>query len=357
MAKFAVDPLKENSIMYLYAIRDEIDFSPSYQRQSDIWPLSKRQLLIDSLINGFDLPKIYFHEISKKKDGRTYRYAVIDGKQRLESIFNFIDGKFAVANDFQDLAGVFGQFAGLTYRAFGKASLKLKARFEVLPLPIYIVRTADLDLIEEMFSRLNEASPLNAPEKRNAFGGPVPGLIREICKHTFFQSRVPFDNRRYRHYDVAAKLLLLTDRGRVVDTKKVHLDRYVKSYVEQSPDSLVSTHAACKEVLDAMTAVFQKNDSLLRLVTIIPVLFGVFAVLLQRKRVNAISRERLKQFDQRKRTNRALAQRDEVNENINYDWLEFDRLTQSPNDSSAIEFKINILLQFLDEEFIANQLK
>jgi len=356
MAKFSVDPLKENSVMYLYAIRDEIDFTPEYQRQSDIWPMSKRSLLIDSLLNGFDLPKIYFHEVSKKKGDQNIRYAVIDGKQRLETIFSFLDGKFPVANDFQDMAGVFGEFSGKYYREFGQASLKLKARFESLPLPVYVVKTNDIDLIEEMFSRLNEASPLNAAEKRNAFGGPIPNLIRDLSGHRFFTKKVPFNNKRYRHYDIIAKLLLFADRGKVVDTKKVHLDRFVKSFVSHSVDSTQSIRAKAEETLNALSVFFEDKDNLLKLVTMIPVYFGLFMVLLLRNQLHSMDREKLLKFEQEKRKNRELAQSDEENDAINYDWLEFDRLTQSPNDSSSIEFKINTLLEYVGVEPIANKL-
>lgn len=355
MAKFSVDPLKENSIMYLYAIRDEIDFTPEYQRQSDIWPISKRILLIDSLLNGFDLPKIYFHEISKKKGDQNLRYAVIDGKQRLETIFSFLDGKFSVANDFQDMAGIFGEFTGKYYKEFGQTSLKLKARFESLPLPIYIVKTNDIDLIEEMFSRLNEASPLNAAEKRNAFGGPIPSLIRDLSKHVFFTKKVPFNNKRYRHYDIIAKLLLFADRGKVVDTKKIHLDRYVKSYIDHNVDSIQSVMSKTEETLSAMSNIFNDKDSLLKLVTMAPVYFGLFMILIARNELNSVNRSKLLSFEQEKRKNRELAQNDEENDSINWDWLEFDRLTQSPNDSSSIEFKINTLLDYIGGIPIANK--
>lgn len=355
MAKFTVDSLKENSLMYLYAIRDEIDFNPPYQRQGDIWPQSKKDLLIDSILNGFDIPKIYFHEVNKKQEGKQIRYAVIDGKQRLEAIFSFLDGKYPVSSEFEDMAGIFGGFAGKYYKDFSATSLKLKARFESLPLPIHIVKTNDLDLVEEMFSRLNEASTLNAAEKRNAFGGPVPSLIKELASHHFFKSSVPFNNHRYRHYDVIAKVLLLAERAKITDTKRIHLDKFVKSYIGQGPDSVESLHYRVSSYLDRMAEIFQKADKLLKLVTMVPVYFALFMVLAARGNQGDVTRSALVKFDEEKRKNRELAQNDEESENINFDWLEFDRLTQSPNDSSSIEFKVNVLLEYLGHDPISNK--
>lgn len=355
MTTFSVDPLKENSLMYLYAIRDEIDFNPIYQRQGDIWPASKKSLLIDSLLNGFDLPKIYFHDVSRRQAGKQTRFSVIDGKQRLEAIFSFLDGKFAVPTDFQDMAGVFGAFAGRRYEEFGKVSLKLKARFESLPLPVYVVKTTDTDLIEEMFSRLNEASPLNAAEKRNALGGPITDVIHELAEHEFFKSTLPFMNKRYKHYDVLAKLLLLAERGRVVDTKRIHLDKFIKSYSINDASEVLAMKARVFEILNVMHREFEKGERLLKLVTMVPIYFALVMVLLSRGQVIKFNRFLLLEFEDRKRKNRELAQSDEENSGVNYDWLEYDRLTQSPNDSSSIEFKINVLLNYLGETSIPNK--
>lgn len=54
-------------------------------------------------------------------------------------------------------------------------------------LPIVCVNTEndDLDLIEDMFSRLNEAVPLNADEKRDAIGGPMTKVIKYVSSNSF----------------------------------------------------------------------------------------------------------------------------------------------------------------------------
>jgi hypothetical protein len=56
--------------------------NPVYQREGDIWDREKRQLLIDTILNQFDVPKIYLHKFLQpiERDGRTLEYAVIDGK-------------------------------------------------------------------------------------------------------------------------------------------------------------------------------------------------------------------------------------------------------------------------------------
>ena len=55
------------SIIGSFHEREAFWMDPPYQRQSDIWPPEKRKFLIDSLLNGFDLPKIYLHEFYPSK--------------------------------------------------------------------------------------------------------------------------------------------------------------------------------------------------------------------------------------------------------------------------------------------------
>jgi uncharacterized protein with ParB-like and HNH nuclease domain len=89
-----INRMNLSTVLILYTDRASFYLDPEYQRQSDIWNLEKRQLLIDSIINGYDIPKLYFHKYPRPKKirGNHYTYAIIDGKQRLESIWKFIDG-------------------------------------------------------------------------------------------------------------------------------------------------------------------------------------------------------------------------------------------------------------------------
>src|SRR6516225_200595 len=104
MSYIETNPLQHSNILSIYADRDRIIMNPDYQRQGDIWSEEKRQLLIDSIVNRYDIPKLYFHKLDRKtvqKKGKDF--AVIDGRQRLEAIFDFMDGEYALADDFDYL--------------------------------------------------------------------------------------------------------------------------------------------------------------------------------------------------------------------------------------------------------------
>ena len=313
--------------------------------QGEIWTIDKRQLLMDSIINEFDIPKIYFHELPKGSASKVYKYAIIDGRQRLESIWSFIDGEYPLADDFHYLKDPKTKPAGLTYREMGEKYPRLKARFDATSLSVVVVQTDDLDLIEEMFSRLNEAVPLNAAEKRNAFRGPMPRAIRELANHHFFRKRIRISNKRYQHRDLAAKFLHLVDQGGVADTKKVYLDEFVRSYKAKSPAAVRPLVGKVKTVLSVIDTIFVNNDKLLRSAGTVVLYFLLFRDGLNKGWVEKLNRSKLGRFEKVRQKNRKLAEQEIAK--ADYDLLEFDRLTQTPNDAHAIHFRLRTLMRFL----------
>lgn len=342
----SVDPLKENNILYLSVLSDEIDFNPEYQRESDIWPLSKKQLFIDSIINGIDIPKLYFHEV-KKMTTYPYRYAVVDGKQRLEALFSFLNDEFSLSEDFIDFSGEYTEIAGKKYSEFSKVGIKFKTSFDAKQMPIYVIRTDDTDLIDEMFYRLNEAAPLNAAEKRNSFRGPYPKLVRDIIGHSFFQNKVSFTSRRYRHHDIVGKIMLLTHHNRYSDTKKIHLDNFARAMQSMAQPDVDNIESTIKEVLNSWVAIFNDSDPLLKSPAAIPVIFMVYKGLRESGQLALFNRNKIAEFEERRKINRTIARENEENEELNYAWLEYDRLIQSPNDLSSIEYRSQIMTEYL----------
>ena len=326
---------------------------------SGLW--KKRQLLIDSIINGFDVPKLYFHEFVpfKQKGSSKYRYAIIDGKQRLQTIWDFIDGKITLADDFKYLRDKSVKAEGLTYTDLAANYPQIKSRFDGYSLPIMTIRTDDLDTIEDMFLRLNEAVPLNAPEKRSAFGGPMPSAIREVAKHLFFKRHVPFPDKRYRHRDMAAKFAFIEFSDKIVNTKKVDLDASVKNFKKwragnqkkASAAAIVQLRTKTEKTMTAMTSVFKAKDPLLRQVGMITLYYYLFRFVKQRK-VGRISRDMLIAFEKTRDENRTLVeQTSEANTRVDSNLVAFDRHSQTPNDAYAIRDRLEIILKFFKKKF------
>jgi hypothetical protein len=90
--------------------KGKLVLQPDFQRQF-VWDRKKASRLIESVLLSVPLPIVY---LSEQPDGKEY---VIDGQQRLTSLFSFIDGKFPSGEDFR--------LIGLNpYRELNKSSFK-----------------------------------------------------------------------------------------------------------------------------------------------------------------------------------------------------------------------------------------
>ena len=80
-----------------YKMKGKIDPKPQYQRGS-VWTRKQKQLLMDSILRGMDIPKLYLRAIGE--DGnRGYTLEVVDGQQRLRAIWEFFDGEYPLSKD------------------------------------------------------------------------------------------------------------------------------------------------------------------------------------------------------------------------------------------------------------------
>ena len=345
-------PMQHATIMRLYSEKSDINASPDYQRGGGVWTPEKKRLLIDSILNGYDIPKIYLHKLTREQRADAgYTYAIIDGKQRLETIWQFMDGLLTLDSDFdyQDDSSV--ELSGLSYSDLAHSNPKIRIRFDSFVLPITCVETDDLDLIEDMFSRLNEAVPLNAAEKRNAIGGEMVAAIRVVGGADFFKKCVSFGNKRFQHRESAARLLLIEQNllahGKIADTKKEYIDAMARNYKAGSHAAVINMQNTVERLLAAMSDVFVEKDELLRAQGNVVLYYLLFksAELVNRQ----LSRREFLDFRQKVRDNRELAERSI--ELADYELLEYDRLSQQgTNDASNIRGRLATFCKYLRVE-------
>jgi len=360
----------ESRVDRLASALGRFELQPSYQRQSDVWGEEKRQLFIDSLLNGYDVPKLYFHRLPRAKTPAPV-FAIVDGKQRLEAIRAFLKNEFALSQDFVDVEAESESHAsiagGKTYTELTQEHPALAGRLMERSLDVVVIETPDVEIIEELFSRLNEAVPLNAPEKRNAFGGAMPPIIRRLVRsHPFFVDRLPIENTRYRQYDLVTKFLFLTEKNDFAATKKRALDDFVRNYRDDSGGAKKKAEAErlakrTTGVLDRMAGTFEPQDELLTSVGLVTVYYMAFLFATTDAGLRAnLTHDQLVAFDHVRRQNRLLLRKEQAaiasgkppktKLSIRRDLAIFDRLMQSPNDGQALEYRFRILKSFLEHK-------
>lgn len=131
--------------------------NPNFQRKP-IWKESKRKsLLIESLMLRIPIPAFYFYE---DEDGH---FQVIDGQQRLLTIFEFMQGKFK-------LHGL--EYIGETCnkKTFNELDERYKQRINRTQLAVNILDARSPHrVIYDIFRRINTGGiPLTPQEMRNA---------------------------------------------------------------------------------------------------------------------------------------------------------------------------------------------
>jgi hypothetical protein len=165
--------------------KGSLDLQPEFQREF-VWPLANQVALVESVLLRIPLPVIYLSEESEVQT------IVIDGQQRLTTLFRFMDNKFPLKQPplLPDLEG----------RYFQDLDGKLQRRFEDSPITTFVVQPgSDPKIKFEVFQRLNQGSvALNAQEIRNClFRGPGLALLKDLAGAGSLFRRAAGTNRKY----------------------------------------------------------------------------------------------------------------------------------------------------------------
>ncbi len=181
----------------LYTNREFIQY-PDFQREPTVWTPDRKQLLIDSMLIGLDIPKIYLYSPKNEtycpiKQGKEIRYYdCVDGQQRIVSVIEFLEGRFRLDDGrfWKDLTGE-------------EAKRLLGYQFTIA----LITEATDEDL-RLLFLRLQLGAPLNVGEKLHAMKGKLRDFIFDVgSSHPFFSS-IALQVRRYYRETVFAEICI-----------------------------------------------------------------------------------------------------------------------------------------------------
>ena len=144
----------------------------SFQRSGEIWSRKNKSLLIESVVLNIPIPSIY---LSEDKEGTLI---VIDGRQRLSTLFDYMDDKFRLSG-----LSIMDELNGKKFSQLVGDLSKYKSKIEDRSLHVAKIRYGtDETFIVETFERVNtKGARLNAQEIRNALHqGKSTILLNEI---------------------------------------------------------------------------------------------------------------------------------------------------------------------------------
>ena len=183
------------TVLQLTQMKQEINLNPAWQRGA-VWSAPKQALLVDSILRGYDIPMVYLRECAADNP---FPFEVVDGQQRLRSLWKFLDGDLTLPNDFENIDGT--PIAG---RAFHDLPRKMRKRFKQFEIIVATISGAREPQISRVFSRMQMGVRLNPAELRNAVQTGLRHAVDGLAhSHPFFAaSRIP--SSRFKHQDYLA---------------------------------------------------------------------------------------------------------------------------------------------------------
>ncbi len=317
-------------------IRKRINTNPDFQRPP-VWATSQKQLLVDTILRGYDVPKLYWRRTGTKPD----TYDVVDGQQRLRALWDFIDGNFKLAKDSESIDGE--AVAGCDYQNLPD---ELRSRFDVYALDVVVLEDTDEDEVREMFLRLQNGTSLKAQEKRNAYPGKMRDFVCELVQHPFFRS-VGFTNSRFAFDHVTAQMILLEIQGGPTNVKNADLNRMYEGNKEFDTNGQVAK--AVKRVLDVLAKTFLDKTPELERYNVIA-LYCVISELLRQYVIDEIKLGLHDWFIQFETVRRL--QDEKTEEDGEPEWITYrEKISHSTDAAESIRWRMEFMLRNLLEQW------
>ncbi len=262
----------------IYKRRDRYEI-PDWQRQK-VWPKSKKQLLIDSILRGWKLPKFYVLKTSSQPN----EYEVVDGQQRLVAVFEFFDNELALN------ASSAEEFGAQYYKGLPEHLADLFDDFEI---EFDEISDADEEELKEFFQRLQGGLPLTSSEKLNSVQSKLRDFSKNLSTHKFFEEKVTATDKRYGHFDIVAKVAAIEIEGIETSLRYKDLNTTFLSQASFSGESTAAKRLVA--TFNFLDDVFPTASRILRKRTIVQSFATLVSRVIQRGKHKGTAK-RLRQF-------------------------------------------------------------
>lgn len=319
----------------VHGIRERIDTNPDFQRPA-VWSKSQKQLLVDTILRDYDVPKFYWRKIGSKPD----KYDVVDGQQRLRALWEFFDGKFKLPKDSDSIDDM--EIAGCTYDDLPD---ELRMKFDVYALDVVVLEDTDEDEVREMFLRLQNGTSLKAQEKRNAYPGRMRDFVKELSKHSFFE-KVPFSNSRFTYDHISAQMVCLELAGGPTNVKDANLNRIYEEHKDF--DTKSQEAKSVLRVLKTLDEVFTEKTPELERYNVIS-LYCVIAELLKQYVIEDVKSNLYDWFITFESERRIQESKPE--DEANPEWIAYkEKISHSTDSEESIRWRMEFMMKNLLEK-------
>lgn len=230
-----------------------LDLRPKYQRNY-IWKNDFKDKLIYSIIKSYPIGNIIIRQL-KEPNEKGAEMEIVDGQQRMTTIYEFVEGKYEIHSDFsrkiiESIQEFYGDRTDLEFEKLkkklnnkGKIRLKysdfpavIRGRFEGFNISVTKILEATDEEITEYFRFLQNQERLRAGEILNSLAdSKMEKYLLKIEDLKEFCNIIGFDNERKEFDKLFYNIIGLFDRKVSLGSPDIIVKKYVTT-VEKITD-------------------------------------------------------------------------------------------------------------------------
>ncbi|MDM8545290.1 DUF262 domain-containing protein [Candidatus Venteria ishoeyi] len=226
----------------------ELELEPEFQRNF-VWDKRMASLFIDSLLIGFPTPNLFFGRNSSRED-----FIVIDGLQRLKTIYFFITEQFSTGEGFRLVELDGRSWDGCS---FSELPLNLQRRLKNSVQNATVIDDIDFnpDIVHELFYRINTGGiPLTNQEVRNCvYIGEFNRTLHYVNTYPAWRRLLGTSQPHARLADIELVLRIMS----LIDAHEQYrppMHRFLSRFQSEHRDNTMSEYASLFEkVSDLLT--------------------------------------------------------------------------------------------------------
>ncbi len=226
----------------------QLDLDPPYQRRS-VWTTKDKQFFLDTIFRNFPSPAIFLHKTISDAGKATYH--VVDGKQRTQTILEFVQDKIRISKDFGDKRLDGKKWSDL------QSENDLKKKLWNYEITVEMIDFSEDSLVvNEIFDRLNRnARKLTPQELRHArFNGWLASLAESEADRDEWRAlgiATPSRAKRMADSQFISELLLVVLENKIMGFDQNVLDEMYGKY-DDIQDSPIINEDAFKERIECI---------------------------------------------------------------------------------------------------------
>lgn len=268
-------PMEEKQLQKMYENGTLIMKHP-IQRRGGQWDDYNKGLFINSMCNNFIIPAVYMLKEPTGNYDRKNRlinnYFVLDGKQRLTTVFDFCNDEFRIHEEIPNVE-IEDEEYEIAGKLFSELDEEVQQEIKRFRFTLYNLEECTDEEIEECFFRLNNGVALTKSQKAKVkIGVKLAGFINEILERRFYTEIAHFTKTQFRSAQDQCTLLqammLLDVKAGEYELNSIS-ENDILDYAENIHDNYSDEKKnRIVEIMDYLEKAFEKKEKFMKKINV-----------------------------------------------------------------------------------------